>query len=166
VIDGTACRAAYETGHGVFEVRARTYVEHRTAGPSIVVTEVPFGAQKGGPDGLIDRIADGARSGVFGEIRGLRDESDRNGMRLVLTLVVDSDVNETLERLYEHTPMQSSLGVRIAGLRDGVVQDLTLRDVIAQWVQSRVRTRSRPSVRRELLAVAERHGDERRTTIT
>jgi DNA gyrase/topoisomerase IV subunit A len=87
-------------------------------------------------------------------------------MRLVLTLVVDSDVNETLERLYEHTPMQSSLGVRIAGLRDGVVQDLTLRDVIAQWVQSRVRTRSRPSVRRELLAVAERHGDERRTTIT
>jgi DNA gyrase subunit A len=166
VIDRATCRAAYETGHGVVEVRGRTHVEQNPAGPSIVVTEVPFGVQKGGSDGLIGRIVAGMRSGVLGEIRNLSDQSDRNGIRLVLTLGVDSDVRETMERLYEHTPLQSSLGMRIAGLLDGVAQNFTLRDVIGQWVQSRLRTRSRRSVRRELLAVAERHGDERRTTIS
>jgi DNA gyrase/topoisomerase IV subunit A len=70
-----------------------------------------------------------------------------------------------MERLYEQTPMQLSLDVRIAGLLDSVAQDSTLRELIAHWVQSRVRTRSRRSIRGELLTLSGRHGDERRTTI-
>jgi DNA gyrase/topoisomerase IV subunit A len=85
-------------------------------------------------------------------------------MRLVLKLVLGSNPEETLQRFYELTRMQTSFAVRMLARVDGRERVLTLRDLISEWVTARLRDRPPEAVRRELREVAERHGDERRTT--
>jgi DNA gyrase subunit A len=128
-------RDAYETGRGRVRVQARAHVEPLSQGKeAIIVTELPFAVKKGGEAGLIPKIADLVHEKKIPEITDLRDESDRNGMRLVIELKRDALPKVVLNKLYKHTPMQTTFGVNTVALVDGVPKTLPLRDVIGAYV--------------------------------
>src|ERR671927_1302694 len=102
-------RDAYETGRGRIRVRARAHIEPLTHGKeAIIVTELPFMVKKGGDGGLIQKISDLVHDKKIPEISDIRDESDRNGMRLVIELKRDALPKVVLNKLYKHTPMQTT----------------------------------------------------------
>src|ERR687886_664823 len=128
-------RAAYETGRGRVRVQARAHIEPISQGKeSLVVTELPYAVKKGGQGGLIEKIADLVHEKKLSEISDIRDESDRNGMRLVIELKRDALPKVVLNKLYKHTPMQTTFGVNTVALVDGVPRTLSLREVIAAYV--------------------------------
>jgi DNA gyrase subunit A len=129
-------REAYETGRGRVRVRALAHIEPLSHGKeAIIVTELPYQVKKGGPGGLVEKIADLVREKKISEISDLRDESDRNGMRLVIELKRDALPKVVLNKLYKHTPMQSTFGVNMVALVEGVPRTLNLREVIHHYVQ-------------------------------
>ena len=91
--------------------------------------------KKGGDGGLIQKIADLVHDKKIPEISDIRDESDRNGMRLVIELKRDALPKVVLNKLYKHTPMQTTFGVNTVALVDGVPQTLALREVIDAYVR-------------------------------
>jgi DNA gyrase subunit A len=128
-------RDAYETGRGRVRVQARAHVEPIGQGKeAIIVTELPFTVKKGGDGGLIQKIADLVHDKKIPDITDLRDESDRNGMRLVIELKRDALPKVVLNQLYKHTPMQTTFGVNMVALVDRVPRTLSLREVIAAYV--------------------------------
>jgi DNA gyrase subunit A len=136
IIMGTSgIREAYETGRGRVRVRARAHIEEIGQGKeAIIVTELPYGVKKGGDGGLITKIADLVHEKKIPEISDLRDESDRRGMRLVIELKRAVNPKVVLNKLYKHTPMQSTFGVNMVALVDGVPRTLSLREVISAYV--------------------------------
>src|SRR3954451_12481427 len=128
-------RDAYETGRGRVRVQARAHIEPLSQGKeALVVTELPFAVKKGGDGGLIQKIADLVHEKKIAEISDLRDESDRNGMRLVIELKRDALPKVVLNKLYKHTPMQTTFGVNTVALVDGVPRTLSLREVLSAYV--------------------------------
>ncbi|MEA2315445.1 MAG: gyrase subunit [Solirubrobacteraceae bacterium] len=126
---------AYETGRGRVRIQARAHVEPLRQGKeAIVVTELPFMVKKGGPGGLIEKIADLVRDKKITEIADLNDYSDKRGMRLVIELKRDAIPKVVLNKLYKHTPMQSTFGVNMVALVDNVPRTLNLRAVIHNYV--------------------------------
>jgi DNA gyrase subunit A len=126
---------AYETGRGRVRVQARAHVEPIGQGKeAIIVTELPFTVKKGGDGGLIQKIADLVHDKKIPDITDLRDESDRNGMRLVIELKRDAIPKVVLNQLYKHTSMQTTFGVNMVALVDRVPRTLSLREVIAAYV--------------------------------
>src|ERR671928_126748 len=135
LVDRQGNRDAYETGRGRGGVQARPHIEPLGQGKeSLVVTELPFAVKKGGDGGLIQKIADLVHEKKIAEISDIRDESDRNGMRLVIELKRDALPKVVLNKLYKHTPMQTTFGVNTVALVDGVPRTLSLREVIAAYV--------------------------------
>jgi DNA gyrase subunit A len=136
VILGTkGIRDAYETGRGKVRVQARAHIEPLSQGKeAIIVTELPYMVKKGGDGGLIQKIADLVHEKKIPEISDLRDESDRRGMRLVIELKRDAIPKVVLNKLYKHTPMQTTFGVNMVALVDNVPKTLSLREVIARYV--------------------------------
>src|SRR3954470_20074469 len=129
-------RDAYDSGRGRVRVRAKAHVEPIQQGKeAIIVTELPFMVKKGGDGGLIQKIADLVRDKRISEISDLRDESDRRGMRLVIELKRDVIPKVVLNKLYKHTAMQSTFGVNMVALVDGVPRTLGLRQVIHNCIQ-------------------------------
>src|SRR3954467_5789088 len=129
-------RDAYDSGRGRVRVRAKAHVEPIQQGKeAIIVTELPFMVKKGGDGGLIQKIADLVRDKKIPEVSDLRDESDRRGMRLVIELKRDAIPKVVLNKLYKHTAMQSTFGVNMVALVDGVPRTLGLRPVIHNYVQ-------------------------------
>src|SRR5215204_2770219 len=129
-------REAYETGRGRVRVRARAHSEDIGQGKeAIIVTELPFMVKKGGDGGLIRKIAELVQDKKITEISDLRDESDRNGMRIVIELKRDAIPKVVLNKLYKHTPMQATFGVNTVALVDNVPQTLPLKEVIRHYVQ-------------------------------
>ncbi|MFL6069260.1 MAG: DNA gyrase subunit A [Gaiellaceae bacterium] len=129
-------RDAYETGRGRVRVQARAHIEPISQGKeALVVTELPFAVKKGGDGGLIQKIADLVHEKKVPEISDIRDESDRNGMRLVIELKRDALPKVVLNKLYKHTPMQTTFGVNCVALVDGVPRTLSLREVIDAYVR-------------------------------
>ena len=110
--------------------RARTSSRSAQGKEAIIVTELPFPVKKGGDGGLIKKIADLVHDKKIPEISDLRDESDRHGMRLVIELKRDALPKVVLNKLYKHTPMQTTFGVNMVALVDGVPRTLSLREVI------------------------------------
>ena len=90
--------------------------------------------KKGGDGGLIEKIADLVRDKSIPEISDLRDESDKRGMRLVIELKRDAIPKVVLNKLYKHTPMQTTFGVNMVALVDNVPRTLNLRAVIHNYV--------------------------------
>jgi DNA gyrase subunit A len=128
-------RDAYETGRGRVRVQARAHIEPLAQGKeAIIVTELPYQVKKGGDGGLIQKIADLVHDKKIPEISDLRDESDRHGMRLVIELKRDALPKVVLNKLYKHTPMQSTFGVNMVALVDGVPKTLSLREVLTAYV--------------------------------
>ena len=129
-------RDAYRSGRGSVKVRAKAHVEPLKGGrDAIVVTELPFMVKKGGEGGLIAKIADHVRDKKITGISDLRDESDRNGMRLVIELKRGGDPAQVvLNQLYKRTAMQQAFGINMVALVDGVPKTLSLRELVEQYV--------------------------------
>src|SRR3954452_11847769 len=130
-------REAYETGRGRIRVRARAHIEPLSHGKeAIIVTELPFMVKKGGDGGVMIKIRDLVIDKKIPEISDLRDEADgRTGMRLVIELKRDVNPDVVLNKLYKHTPLQSTFGVNMVALVDNVPRLLPLRSVIHNYVQ-------------------------------
>ncbi len=137
VIVGTgAIREAYETGRGRVRVRARAHIEPLSHGKeSIIVTELPYTVKKGGDGGLIQKIAELVDDKRLPEITDIQDHSDRSGMRVVIELKRDAIPKVVLNKLYKHTPMQTTFGVNMVALVDTVPRTLNLREVIGYYVE-------------------------------
>src|SRR3954466_2216571 len=128
-------RDAYETGRGRVRVRARVGIEQIGQGKeALIVTELPYAVKKGGDNGLITKIADLVHDKKIPDISDLRDESDRHGMRLVIELKRGTLPKVVLNQLYKHTAMQSTFGVNMVALVDGIPRTLSLKQVIAAYV--------------------------------
>jgi DNA gyrase subunit A len=129
-------RDAYASGRGSIRIRAKAHVEPLKGGKdAIIVTELPFMVKKGGEGGLITKIADLVRDKKITGISDLRDESDRNGMRLVIELKRGGDPAQVvLNQLYKRTAMQQAFGINMVALVDGVPRTLSLRELVAEYV--------------------------------
>ncbi len=129
-------RDAYETGRGIIQMRARTLVEtnEKTSKNSIIVTEIPFQVNKAR---LIERIAELVNEKRIDGISDLRDESDRDGMRIVIELKRDAVPTIVINQLHRMTPMQDSFGVIMLAIVDGRPHILTLKDTLLYFLAHR-----------------------------
>jgi len=128
-------REAYETGRGRVVIRARARIEEREdgRGDRIIVTEIPYQVNKAR---LIEHIAELVRDRKLEGISDLRDESDKN-IRIVIDLRRDAIPHIVLNQLYKHTTMQSTFGVIMLALVDGVPRVLSLREMVHHFLQHR-----------------------------
>ncbi|HET6923644.1 MAG TPA: DNA topoisomerase (ATP-hydrolyzing), partial [Anaeromyxobacteraceae bacterium] len=129
-------KQAYETGRGAIAVRARAGIEvhPRTEREFIVVTEIPYQVNKAR---LIERIAELARDRKIEGIADLRDESSREGMRIVVELKRDAVAQVVLNNLYQHTDMQTSFGVTLLAIDAGQPRTLDLKQLLDRFVAHR-----------------------------
>jgi DNA gyrase subunit A len=128
-------RDAYRTGRGRLVMRARAEIEQVDANSErIVVNEIPFMVNKAR---LIEQIAQLVRDKKLNDIRDLRDESDRDGMRIVIELKRDAVPNIVLNQLYRHTQMQSTFGTILLALVDGVPKVMSLREILHHFIEHR-----------------------------
>ncbi len=136
IILGTqGIRDAYATGRGKVRIQAKAHIEPLAQGKeAIVVTELPYEVKKGGESGLIVKIAELVRDKKIPEISDIRDETDRRGMRLVIELKRDVLPKVVLNKLFKHTNMQTTFGVNMVALVDGVPRTLSLRQVLQAYV--------------------------------
>ena len=134
-------RAAYTTGRGSVIMRARATIEEiRKDREAIIVTEIPYQVNKAV---LIERIAELVREKRVEGISDLRDESDRQGMRIVIELKRDAVGDIVLNQLYRHTALQSSFGVNMVALNGGRPELMTLKDMLSAFIAFREEVISR-----------------------
>ncbi|MEP7134577.1 MAG: DNA gyrase subunit A [Chloroflexota bacterium] len=128
--------SAYGSGRGRVVVQAKAHVEEMERGKNrIIVTELPYMVNK---SSLIERIADLAREGHLEGLSDLRDESDRQGMRIVLEMTKNADPDIILRDLYKRTPMQSTFSINLLALVDGEPRTLTLKQALRVYIEHRL----------------------------
>jgi DNA gyrase subunit A len=128
-------REAYTTGRGRIVVRAKANIETgKNDRQSIVVTEIPYQVNKAS---LIEKIAELVNEKKIDDISDIRDESDRDGLRIVIDLKREANAGVILNNLYKHTQMQTTFGVNMLALVDGRPQTLQLKDVLAHFIAHR-----------------------------
>jgi len=129
-------REAYTTGRGIIQMRARALVEvdRRSGREAIIVTEIPYQVNKAR---LIEKIAELVKTKKIEGIADLRDESDRDGMRIVIELRKDMVPGVILNQLYKMTAMQSSFGIIMLAIVSGQPKVLTLREVLDAFIDHR-----------------------------
>jgi DNA gyrase subunit A len=135
IVGRSGIRDAYRTGRGRVVMRARAHIEELRGGKSaIVITELPYGVKKGGDTGVIVKIADLVRDKVLTEISDLADHSDRTGMRIQVELKRDAIPQVALNKLFKHTPLQSTFGYNAVALVDGVPKTLSLLELVTHYL--------------------------------
>jgi len=146
-------RSAYTTGRGSIMMRSRHHVEEgRGDRRSIVLTEIPFQV---GKNGLVEKIAEAAKDKRIEGVSDIRDESNREGVRVVIDLKRDATPEVVLNQLWRHTPAQSSFPANMLAIRSGRPETLTLRDFIEAFIRFREEVITRRS-KFELLKARER----------
>jgi DNA gyrase subunit A len=129
-------RDAYETGRGSLRVRAVTEIEESSNGKNkIVVTELPYQVNKAR---LAEKIAELVKTQKIKDIADLKDESNREGMRLVIETKRGANPHVVLNQLYKHTQLQESFGIIMLALVDGVPRTLTLAEMVGYYVDHQV----------------------------
>jgi len=128
--------AAYRTGRGIIRTRARSLIERnpRNDRESIVVTELPYMVNKAS---LVEKISELVKEKKIGGIADLRDESDREGMRIVLDLKKDEVSAVILNQLFKHTQMESTFGINMMVIDRGQPKTLNLKEVLERFVAFR-----------------------------
>jgi len=127
---------AYLTGRGRVVIRAKANIETlKNDRENIVITEIPYQVNKAG---LIEKIADLVKEGKINDISNIRDESDRDGMRIVVELKRDAQPAVILNQLFKHTQMQVTFGVIMLALVNGVPKVLTLQEMIQHFLDHRM----------------------------
>src|SRR2546421_1706017 len=139
IVGRQGVKDAYETGRGRIVVRARAHIEPLRQGKeAIVITEMPYQVTKGDGRnegaGLIKKIAEVVNDKKVPEVSDLRDESDKSGVRVVIELKRDAIPKVVLNKLYKHTPMQTTFGANMVALVDGVPRTLGLTQLIRNYV--------------------------------
>jgi len=125
-------RKAYRTGKGSILLRAKVEIEQESNGKeTILVTELPYQVNKAK---LIEKIAELVREKRIEGITDLRDESDRNGMRIVIEVRRDMNANVLLNNLYKHTALQTSFGINLLALVDGQPRVLNLKECLVYYL--------------------------------
>jgi len=135
VLGKLGIREAYTTGRGRVIVRARTHVEEmKNDREAIIIDELPYQVNKAM---LIERIAELVKDDVITDIADIRDESSREGMRVVIILKRDADVRVVENQLFKHTQMQVTFGIIMLALVNNRPEVLALRDMIQHWLNHR-----------------------------
>jgi DNA gyrase subunit A len=128
---------AYTEGKGVIQMRGKAFTEtvKRTGKEQIVISEIPFMVKKG--EGLIKQIADLVNDKKIEGIADVRDESDREGMRIVIELKRDAVSEIVINQLYKHTALQESFGINMLAIADGKPKLLNLKDALKAFIDHR-----------------------------
>jgi DNA gyrase subunit A len=135
IVGRSGIRDAYRSGRGRIVMRARAHIEELRGGKSaIVITELPYGVKKGGENGVITKIADLVNDKVLTEISDLADHSDRTGMRIQVELKRDAVPQVALNKLFKHTPLQTTFGYNAVALVDGVPKTLSLLELVRHYL--------------------------------
>ncbi|MFN2260358.1 MAG: DNA gyrase subunit A, partial [Parasphingopyxis sp.] len=130
----SGAKSAYREGRGSIIMRSRHVIEERRDRVSIVLTEIPFQV---GKSGLVEKIADAAKEERIEGVSDIRDESSREGVRVVIDLKRGVSPEVVLNQLWRHTPAQSSFPANMLAIRGGRPETLTLRDIIEAFVKFR-----------------------------
>jgi len=134
---------AYGSGKGRVKIRARVRLEEMNRGRKrIIVTELPYMTNK---SSLIEKVADLVRDGTLDGVSDLRDESDRQGMRIVIELTKSANPNEVLKTLYKRTSMQATFGINMLALVKGEPHKLTLKQALKVYADHRLEVIKRRS---------------------
>ncbi|MDQ3245970.1 MAG: DNA gyrase subunit A [Pseudomonadota bacterium] len=153
ILGTTGIRSAYTTGRGSIMMRSRHHVETgRGDRQSIVLTAIPYQV---GKNGLVEKIAEAAKDKRIEGVSDIRDESSREGVRVVIELKRDATSEVVLNQLWRHTPAQSSFPANMLAIRGGRPETLALRDIIESFVKFREEVITRRS-KFELLKARER----------
>jgi DNA gyrase subunit A len=135
ILGQTGIRDAYTSGRGSIMMRSRHSIEEgRGDRRSIVLTEIPYQV---GKSGLVEKIAEAAKDKRIEGVSDIRDESNREGVRIVIDLKRDATPEVVLNQLWRHTPAQSSFPANMLAIRGGRPETLTLRDIIESFVRFR-----------------------------
>lgn len=133
ILGRSGIRKAFETGKGSVTIRAKAEIEEQANGKSrIIVSELPYQVNKAK---LVEKIAELARDKKIEGITDLRDESDRNGMRMVIELRRDANPNVLLNNLYKQTSLQTSFGINMLALVDGQPKVLNLKQALEYYLE-------------------------------
>ena len=138
-------RSAYETGKGVIQIRARALIERdrKSERESIVITELPYQTNKAK---FVERVAELVQGKTIEGISTIRDESDRDGMRVVIELKRNEVAEVILNQLYKHTQMQTSFGIILLAIHQNQPKLLNLKEILQLFVQHRQEVVTRRSV--------------------
>lgn len=135
ILESKGIKQAYETGRGSIKIKARYSIEEKKGGrQSIVVHEIPYQVNKAR---LVEKIAELARDHKIEGISDLRDESDRQGIRIVIDVRKDANLNVLINKLFKHTQLQESFGVNMLSLVDGQPRTLNIKEMIHYYVEHR-----------------------------
>jgi DNA gyrase subunit A len=145
---------AYTTGRGSIRLRARAEIEEGKNGTSIVVTDIPYQTSV---EGIAEKAADLVNSRAIEGIREIRNERANRINRLVFELKRDATAHVVLNNLYKHTPLQTSFGVNMVALVDGVPRTLNLAQMLSAYVNHQVEVVTRRSEHRLAKAKARAH---------
>jgi len=133
IMGRSGIRRAYETGRGSIIIRGKVEIEQKSSGKEVIlIHELPYQVNKAR---LIEKIAELVRDKKIDGITDLRDESDRNGMRVVIEVRKDANANVLLNNLYKQTALQSSFGVNMLALVDGQPKVLSLKEVLYHYLE-------------------------------
>jgi len=129
-------REAYRTGRGILQLRARTFIEKKAKGDKecIIISEIPYQVNK---SRLIERIAELVQEKKIEGISDLRDESDREGVRIVIELKRNEITKVVLNQLYQHTQMQITFGIIMLALVDNLPKILNLKELLNHFIDYR-----------------------------
>ena len=137
----TNLRQAYETGNGAIKVRAKAHIEEQKNGKKMItVTEIPYQVNK---SRLIEKIAELAKEKRIEGITDLRDESSRNGIKIVIELRKDVNAEVTLNNLYKFTPLQTSFGINMLALVNNQPKVLSLKEAIVHYINHQIEVLTR-----------------------
>jgi DNA gyrase subunit A len=132
IMEISGIKQAYETGRGSIKVRAKYEIEERKNGRNaIIVTEIPYQVNKAR---LVEKIADLAKDKKIDGIVDLRDESDRNGIRVVIEVRRDVNINVVINKLFKHTQMENTFGAIMLSLVNGQPLILSLKQMMEQYI--------------------------------
>ncbi|MEI6417517.1 MAG: DNA gyrase subunit A [Sphingomonadales bacterium] len=155
ILGTTQLRAAYETGRGSIRLRSRHVVEEgRGEKRAIVLTEIPY---QQGKNALVEKIAEAVKDKRIEGVSDLRDESNREGVRIVMELKRDATPEVVLNQLWRHTPAQQSFAINMLAINGGRPELMGLKEVIAAFVNFREQVITRRSKHRLLKARERAH---------
>ncbi len=135
ILGSNGIKEAYRTGRGVIRIRARAFVEKiGQSKERIIVSEIPYQVNKAK---LLEKIAELVKEKKVEGISDIRDESDRDGMRIVIEMKRDANALVVLNRLYKYTQMEISLGIILLAIANGRPQIFTLKDILDHFISHR-----------------------------
>jgi DNA gyrase subunit A len=134
ILGRSGCRSAYQTGRGSIIVRSRHTTEQRGERRSIVLTEIPY---QTGKNALVEKIAEAVKDKRIEGVSDIRDESNREGVRIVIDLKRDATPDVVLNQLWRNSPAQGSFPANMLAIRGGRPELLNLRDIISAFVKFR-----------------------------